>query len=194
MCPFKMGKMTKLTYQVTAYRMWVNNWILWRPVGIIWSPENIREVNVHGLEFSGSLHHNIGPLALSWRGNYALTRSINQTGLDQFDRSVGKQLSYTPIHKGGLTLDGQCRSWAFVINGVGLGQRYITADNETSLPAYFLLNLRVSKHLDLGAVGLNINASVNNLLDVDYQSVANKAMPGINYLVGVNLNFQKPQE
>lgn len=188
-----MGQAANLSYQVTAYRMWVANWILWRPSANFWAPENIRQVDVHGLELSGSLEHSLGTLNLAWRGNYAFTRSVNQTGLDQFDRSVGKQLSYTPVHKGGLAVDGQYRTWSLMLNGVAIGQRYITADNENALPAYFLLNLRASKQLEFGSVGLRINASLNNLLNVEYQSVANRAMPGVNYLVGVNINFIRPE-
>ena len=189
----KVTEKNKICYEITAYRMWVNNWILWRPTGNFWSPQNIREVDVYGVELSGEMNQTIGRISLNWHGNYAYTKSINRTGLDQFDRSVGKQLSYTPIHKGGLTMTSSLNTWSLLINGLVIGERFITGDNEVALPAYVMLNLRATKSFNLDAFGLSLYTSINNILNTDYQSVANKAMPGINYLIGINLNFNKPE-
>jgi iron complex outermembrane receptor protein len=180
------------TYEITAYRMWVSNWILWQPDGSIWSPQNIREVDVYGLEFSGNLSHQLGQAKLDWHGNYGFTRSVNRTGLDQFDRSVGKQLSYTPIHKGSLTGNLQVKTWSLLVNTTAIGQRFTTADNENYLPAYMLVNVKASKNINLGKHLLNLSLTVNNLLDVSYQSVENRAMPGINYLFGLKLFLHNP--
>ena len=79
-----------------------------------------------------------------------------------------------------------------MVNGVAIGRRFTTSDNENYLPAYFLLNLNASKNITLGKYGLSIYASVNNLLNVSYQSVENRAMPGINYIAGLKFNFTNP--
>lgn len=187
------GEQVKFNYDITGYRMWVTNWILWRPNGSFWSPENLREVDVYGLETSAEITHGLGLARISWQGNYAYTKSINRTATDQFDRSVDKQLTYTPIHKGGLTVTSSLKTWTFLVNNVVIGERFITADNENSLPAYTLVNLRLAKEVRMNRYNLNIHASVNNLLNTSYQSVANRAMPGINYQIGINLNFINPE-
>jgi vitamin B12 transporter len=185
----KLAKRQIFNYELTGYRMWVDNWILWRPQGSFWSPENIKHVDVYGLEASASLAHSIAKASFSWRGNYAFTKSINRTGLDQFDRSVGKQLAYVPVHRATLSTTAGWNNWLFLVNAAYTGERFVTADNEASLPGYILLNLRLSKSIGKGKYLFKGHANVNNLLNTPYQSIVNKAMPGINFLIGITVSY-----
>ena len=180
------------SYELTGYRMWVENWILWRPQGSFWSPENVKHVDVYGIEASGSLEHGLFSGKIKWSGNYAFTKSINRTGLDQFDRSVDKQLAYVPIHRATVTSTSEWNSWSLMVNVSYTGQRFVTADNEESLPNYILLNLRLSKSFRASKFLFNTHANINNLLNTQYQSVENKAMPGINLLFGLTISYYKP--
>lgn len=189
------GKSTKgltIDYELTGYRMWVDNWILWRPNGSYWSPENIKRVDVYGIEVSGSIGHKLATATIKWRGNYAFTKSVNRTGLDQFDRSVNKQLAYVPIHRATISSISEWKSWLFLLNAAYTGQRFVTADNEESLPDYLLLNLRLGKSFKRGSYLINGHANINNVLNTNYQSIVNKAMPGINFLLGVTVSYYKP--
>ncbi|MEN8251797.1 MAG: TonB-dependent receptor, partial [Bacteroidota bacterium] len=181
----------EINYDLTAYRMWVDNWILWVPGGVYWSPENIKEVDAYGMEASGDIRHKIRGASIKWMANYALTRSINQTGLDSFDRSVGKQLAYVPVHKASFTALTNIKSWSFVMNASYTGKRYTTADNEEFLPAYTLLNLRIAKSFRWNKYQVNGCLSANNVLNTQYQSIENKAMPGINFSAGITINYHK---
>ena len=180
------------SYELTGYRMWVDNWILWRPQGSFWSPENIKDVDVYGLEASGSLEHVLADEKIKWLANYAFTKSINRTGLDQFDRSVDKQLAYVPVHRATISSITELQSWSFLLNAAFTGQRFLTADNEKSLPEYLLLNLRLGKSFRKGKYIFKGHANVNNVLNTNYQSIENKAMPGINYLVGITVSYFNP--
>ena len=182
----------EFNYSLTGYRMWVNNWIIWQPAGSFWSPQNIREVDVYGIEATGSMTHNLADVKVTWGGTYALTHSINRTGIDDFDRSVNKQLSYVPVHKANLTAQASWQNWQFVLNTDFTGERFTTSDNESSLPAYSLINLRASKTINLNKYRFTGNLSINNLLNTSYQSVVNKAMPGINFLAGITISYHKP--
>ncbi|RLD21453.1 MAG: hypothetical protein DRI71_08935 [Bacteroidetes bacterium] len=188
----QINSAVNLTYGLTGYRMWVDNWILWRPNGSFWSPENIKYVDVYGLEAEGGLTHQIGSASTKWLANYAFTKSINRTGLDQFDRSVNKQLAYVPIHKTSLTGITTLDSWSLLLNAAYTGERFVTADNEESLPGYMLVNLRLGKSFKQGNYLFSGHANVNNLLNTNYQSIENKAMPGINFLVGITVSYYKP--
>ena len=181
-----------LEYELTGYRMWVDNWILWRPNGNFWSPENIKHVDVYGVEVSTSLAHHVGPTNIKWLGSYAYTRSINRTGIDQFDRSVNKQLAYVPINKATISILGELARWSLLINATYTGQRYVTADNELSLPDYLLLNLRMGKSFRKEKFLFNGHVNINNVLNTNYQSVENKAMLGINFLLGITISYFKP--
>jgi outer membrane cobalamin receptor len=180
-----------VNYELTGYRMWVENWVLWQPKGSIWSPENVKQVDVYGLEASGSVAKNFGAANIKLLANYAYTKSINRTGLDQFDRSVNKQLVYVPIHNATISAIALVKSWSVVMNTVFSGQRFVTADNEESLPAYLLLNLRMGKSFRKGNYLFSAHANVNNILNSQYQSVENKAMPGTNFLLGITISYSK---
>jgi len=189
------GKVVKdigFSYELTGYRMWVENWILWRPQGSFWSPENIKYVDIYGIEAAGSLRHRLGNASQKWMANYAYTKSINRTGLDQFDRSVNKQLAYIPIHRASLTTITQWRHWSFVLNTAFTGERFITADNEEKLPGYTLINIRVGKTFGIGNYLFNGQIKANNILNTKYQSIENKAMPGANILIGITISYHKP--
>lgn len=188
------GSLTRniiLKYEINAYRMWVDNWILWIPQGIIWSPQNIKYVDVYGTEMSGSLEHRIGLINSKWMLNYAYTKSINRTGIDQFDRSVDKQLAYVPIHKGSVTSISAINNWTLLINAIYTGERFVTADNENSLLGYMLVNLKFSKIFTTGRYNFTGNININNILNSQYQSVENRAMPGINLLIGISVSYNK---
>lgn len=182
----------ELTYGLTGYRMWVDNWIMWSPQGSFWSPENIKYVDVYGLEATGGVGHKISSAQVNWTLNYAFTRSINRTGLDQFDRSVDKQLAYVPIHKTTLTSNTTLDSWSMLINAAYTSERFVTADNENSLPGYVLVNLRLGKSFRKGKYIFGGHANINNLLNTNYQSIENRAMPGINFMLGLTVSYYKP--
>ena len=188
----KSIKGLSFSYELTGYRMWVDNWILWRPQGSFWSPENVKHVDVYGLEASGSLEHVLAAVKIKWLGNYAYTKSINRTGLDQFDRSVDKQLAYVPVHRATLSSTTEWHGWSFLVNAAFTGLRFVTADNEESLPEYLLLNIRLGKSFMKGKYIFKGHVNVNNVLNTNYQSIENRAMPGINYLVGITVSYFNP--
>jgi iron complex outermembrane receptor protein len=188
----KINNNFELSYSLSGYRMWVDNWILWVPDGVYWSPVNIKEVEAYGLEVSGYFQHDIPWGNIRWNADYALNRSTNQTGIDSFDRSVGKQLAYVPIHKASFTTITQVERWFLLANASFTSKRYVTADNEESLPGFTLINMRVGKNIKLFQNTISGYLSVNNLLNAQYQNVANKAMPGVNFMAGITINYHKP--
>src|SRR5690606_2478483 len=84
---------------LTYYRMHVENWIIWLPQGNIWSPSNIRTVINQGLEGKLAGSYAFGDLQLKGNVQYAYNQARNQTMINSNDRSYGKQLPYTPLHK-----------------------------------------------------------------------------------------------
>lgn len=175
----------------TVYQMWVDNWILWLPNGSIWSPENKRKVKGFGIEVETGAEKTVGDANLKGWVNYAYTKSTNQEPLDQYDRSAGKQLPYVPYHNGNITGQIHVKQWLFQINTVFTGKRFITSDNETEVAGYGLLNALVKYHLLTNPWQMDVYLQANNITNTNYQSITNKAMPGINFLVGAKINFNK---
>lgn len=184
-------KSIELNYGLAIYRMWSDNWIQWAPDGSFWVPQNIKEVDGYGVEVSGSVEHPFLSGSLRWIGNYALTHSINRTGLYQNDMSVDKQLTYVPINSGSLTSQITLNSWQVLVNASYTGKRFVSADNEKELPEYTLVNFRLTKTIISQKYLLNGHFNLNNVLNTQYQSIENWAMPGIGFSAGVTVSYCK---
>lgn len=174
---------------LTGYKMWVNNWILWLPQGTFWSPENKRKVEGEGIELELGTKKNIGDLHTKYWVNYAFTKSTNMEALDAYDRSAGKQLPYVPLHNGNVNVLFSIKSWSIYANTVFTGKRYTTTDNENAVPGYVLVNAGISKNFNLNSWDLRAYLNLNNITNTNYQSVNNRAMPGINVQAGAKINF-----
>ena len=185
----RAGEKEWLTYELTYYQLWVDDWILWLPEGNHWSPQNIKQVNGKGVEMSAVFTHHLGKATMRWRTNYAYTSSINQKGIDQFDRSVGKQLPYAPLHNANFSGTLISQRWTIALMADITGKRFVTADNESDLPSFILLNTNVAKTFELRKTAINVYLKLNNLLNTSYQNIKNKAMPGFNGTLGVKLYF-----
>ena len=128
---------------------------------------------------------------MSWVGTYSYTRSINQTGIDDLDRSVGKQLPYVPLHNAVLSSNVLGKSWSIGLSADYTGLRYVTTENESELPDFLLLSANASKSFQSSALSFETYVRLNNLLNTFYQNVKNKAMPGFNFSLGVHVKFNK---
>jgi len=54
-----------------------------------------------------------------------------------------------------------------------------------------LVNIRLAKSFKRGNYLFEGHANVNNVLNTPYQSIENKAMPGINFLIGITVTYNK---
>ncbi len=175
----------------TTYQLWVDNWILWLPNGSVWSPENKRKVKGVGVELETGFEKELGNVRLKGWLNYAYTKSTNQEALDKYDRTAGKQLPYVPFHNGNITGQARVGKWLVQATGVATGKRFTTTNNKTEVPGYALLNIRVSHDVNLTHWSIQFYVDANNVTNTNYQSIINRAMPGINFLAGAKINFNK---
>jgi iron complex outermembrane receptor protein len=180
----------RISQQLTHYRMWVDNWIIWLPRGNFWSPENIREVHNKGLEYTFDAGYQLGSWALEVQGNYNWVRATNQTNISENDGSAGKQLPYTPIHNFQSLIGisrGLIQSY---VNYNFTGSRFVGTDNIAQLPAYMLWDwgLRMGE-LQLGALRGRIGFQVNNVFNTSYQVMRLRAMPGRNYQLNIQIRL-----
>lgn len=182
-----------LSTEATYYRMWIDDWIIWIDGGTFWSPQNIREVHVQGAEVS---------IRLDWQGRqrrflldiqYAFTSSKNKKALSPFDRSVNRQLPYTPLHRAAANARFQWKDW-FINGNISMtGRRFLTTTNESFLEGYTLVNTYMGKNLMLWNNQASLSLRVNNILDTDYQNMNNRAMPGRNYQLSIKVYFSNTQ-
>lgn len=179
-----------ISNQINFYSMWVDNWIIWLPRGSFWSPENIREVRNHGMEYFVTVKKSLNQTHLEFDGSYNWTLATILNNMSENDRSQGNQLPYTPEHKlqGNLRLSHLTNS--LFLNSHWVGERYINTDNISSVAPYGLLDLGINKSLEfIPKVKTSIGFQVNNITNNDYQILRLRAMPGRNYLININLTL-----
>ncbi|HHP7241740.1 MAG TPA: TonB-dependent receptor [Cyclobacteriaceae bacterium] len=185
------------------YHHLVSDWIIWRPGGTgednngnptsFWFPDNIREVQAQGAEISVTFKRTgiLNTLTFESFLSTAYTKAVNLKPLGQFDRSVGKQLPYTPQWNLNYTNRLSFNGWRFGIHYNHTGQRFTETNNERpALPAFSLVNISMDKTMEFNKTGFVASFRINNLLNMSYESFENRAMPGFNYELTITLNYK----
>jgi vitamin B12 transporter len=182
----KYSKDIILSAEVTAYHLNVNDWILWRPTNSgFWSPENIWKVKNNGMEAILKSLFSISQIEMEIAGQYTYTRSRNES-------EGGNQLIYVPIHQGNLNLILSKNNWFISTTSSYTGKRYTTIDNRQSdtLPQFLLWDMGAGYNFSFKDWSLNVQAELDNVLNTDYQTLRNRAMPGRNYQLQLIINLQ----
>src|SRR5690554_6007530 len=184
-----LGDREEVNAGITYYRMNVENWIIWLPQGNVWSPSNIRSVINQGLEGKLEGSYAFGSLHLKANAQYAYNQARNQSMVNSNDRSFGKQLPYTPLHKMQWNLRAEKDAWGFFISQVYTGERFDTTDNESVVDPYILWNTGISYQWNISKLSGSLGFHVFNLLDEQYQAMKLRAMPGRNYQVNLSMSL-----
>jgi vitamin B12 transporter len=185
---------TRLNSEVNMYRMWVDNWVVWEPGGLSggWSPRNLQQVQVKGVEFSSDLQYHLGQLRLGVGARYSYTRSEqrkNYGGSD--DGTLGRQLVYVPLHNASLFSDLSKGPWQFSANLTFSGYRYTRANNLDWLPPFGLVQVMGGREFRIKASRLQVVGKVHNLTNTVYQTMQYYAMPPRNYSLSFRYFFSK---
>ena len=170
-------------FKATAYNLDISDMILWQQMDSgSWMPNNIKQVFSRGLETSLKIQTK----NISIIGNYAYTKSTNEIAQDPLDISVGKQLRYVPLHKGGVAFIVNEGDFSFIVNKNYTGE-VITShgalENKT-LPYFILTDIAIDYSPDF--VPVSIEGKVKNLMDKSYTTYQNYPNPGRELLLTLN--------
>ena len=193
---------------VRGFRHQVDNWIIWVPGGrdegpdgevvSFWFPDNIREVLAYGIQYRTSVEWQLAvehlSSAITVNGTY--NKSLNQKSISPVDRSVDKQLPYTPVNVVNLNWIWKYKTWHAGVVGQYRSKRFVETNNELPpLDAYTLWNVAAGKRGSHGPVNWKLELLVNNITGKHYETFENRAMPGRNYHINLSINFiKKPNE
>lgn len=180
---------TEWKTEITTYQTNVENWIIWLPTGSFWSPQNLAEVRVRGMEFLQNFSRKTTWGNYQLGGNYAFTQSQNQKSLGEYDRSAGKQLPYVPFHRTSLFGQVNWRKYYGLMNWQLTSYRFTTTDNERFLEGFHLLNAQVGRNLQYKKLQFSISLKINNLLNQSYQNIEHRAMPMRNFQITFKTDF-----
>ncbi len=171
-----------VSFSATGFYNDITDMIRWIPAGSNWKPTNTDHVKTYGLEAQLELKHQIQHHHFSLGGSYGYTISENQ--------ETEKQLIYVPKHKTTGSFNYHFKRLSAYYQLLYVGEVFILSDNNPKyiLDAYTVSN--VGAEYALGTTNqYAIGFQIKNLFNEDYQSVANRYMPGINYNFYINLKF-----
>lgn len=180
------------TAEVTGFTMQINNWLQWQPTNFgYWVAQNLKQVLSRGVEVTAGIGYKHNAFNLRLDGAYALAIATNKKTYTGLPEIIGKDLIYTPrnVASGGVTVG--YKGFSLFANMQYTGLRYTTTDNIHSVDGFWLLNTRLSKHINLKAVSLDVWAQAYNITNNSYFNLPYRPMPLRNYRAGITISFNK---
>jgi vitamin B12 transporter len=174
---------TKFQVDAIGYFGRTYNWIQWTPTALgYWAPTNLTQVQSAGFEGGPefSISKKKWSFSIQSKYNFTSTQDVNHNFY---------QLIYVPEH----TVKGNIRlKWNeiyFTILPQFYSKRYTLNDESQSIPAFFLLNLQAGYTLKLKSYDIGFYCRLGNVTHQEYQMIANRPMPGLNFNAGINFNL-----
>jgi len=150
-----------------------------------WTMLNLGKVEIDGLDLNLGYEYRIQDLTLNGNIQYTLQRAIDVTcGSDPYYRD---QIPYTPRHSGSTTLSVAYADWSVNYHFTYVGERWSQQENIR----YNHLQPWYTSDVNLQYQWRNYRwtAEVLNLLDQQYDVIANYPMPGRNYRLSLCAEF-----
>ncbi|WP_053990308.1 TonB-dependent siderophore receptor [Mangrovimonas sp. TPBH4] len=170
------------SFSVIGFYNDITDMIRWLPNGSNWKPINTDHVEAYGLETRLEYQRVIRDHEFSFNANYSYTKSE--------DQETKKQLTYVPYHKAFGGVGYQYKALSAYWQSVFTGEVFILSDNNPRyvVDSYWLHNAGVEYGFG-NSQSWVVGIQVKNIMNKNYQSVANRYMPGINYNFYINFNF-----
>jgi len=178
------------TFEITNsfFSQKVDDWIQWTPdASGNYRPKNILQVLAQGFEVKLSLRQKINKVMIIPMLTYQFTKSITTQAPTTEQYTIDKQLIYTPRHTASAYVQLIWKKISADISAQYNSKRYGDSSNSDTytLPAFALLNISLGKFWISNQHRFDFRFAVKNLLNLEYQLYAVRAMPGRNY----NLQF-----
>ncbi len=178
------------TYQsklnLNIYSLFVDNLIQWVPGNSgIWSAANVQKVWSRGMELSSKTDFKFAGFKGYFKFAYNYTPSTYRNVSPDENEMRNKQLIYIPLHKVNETFYFSRGAFYSMFSYTLTGKRYVQSDNTKSLPSFALLDVFAGTSMHTHKLKLRFQAGVQNLLNVNFQSVLFYPEPGISFSASV---------
>ncbi len=168
----------------------INNWIQWTP-GLVWSPENLLEVESFGNEWQLKFLYKRKKLSIGTSLNYSYVITQNIRANSNNAESLEKQLIYTPINQAYANLFLKYLDWNFNFNQQYVGYVYTASDHSQFLEPLHPSNVRLQYSKRIKNQNLSCWIGINNLFNEEYQLVSLRPMPLRNYSLGFQIQLKQ---
>jgi iron complex outermembrane receptor protein len=190
----KISDRFNFKYNMSVFRYNMKDMIQWHSGEYsYWTADNIKTVRSSGLEAAVSMDYILNNLKASLKAGYTFTKAISGGSDIEDDISKGKQLMYIPVNQVTTSFRIGYRHFYSSLTANLTGKRYITVDNSKYLSEYFINNLMTGIKLPLKSSSIDLNFNIDNLFNINYQSIAYYPLPGRSYLIKIFVQiFKKP--
>ncbi len=177
-----------LYHDASVFTRDIHDWILWIG-GAIWTPHNIAEVHSRGVETENYVTYSTGKWQFHLGLNTAYVLATTVASYIYNDGSIGKQIPYTPRYNGQANAGFNYKRFGVNYNHTYTGYRFTTSDESEYILPYQTGNVQLMYHVSAGKYLLQFTGQCNNIWNEQYQVVAFRPMPGINWLLGVKVQM-----
>ena len=169
------------SFNFNGYYIATDDMIRWLPNSLgIWSPSNVDEVRIYGVE---------GEFALTYpiQRKQNVEIKINYSYTVSEDKATDEQLIYVPFHRANASI-------AYNLSTVSLFYQHLYNDPVSiiggELESYQVANAGITFSPQLqGKFRYSVGLTLNNLFNTYYENVALRPMPNRNIQIQLVLNF-----
>ncbi|MCU4173510.1 TonB-dependent receptor [Carboxylicivirga sp. N1Y90] len=181
------------TIKVNAFYLDVDNWLLWINGSNGWEADNVQRVVSKGIEAQSNWDIHVQKYTINTGLNYSynpVERAEVVGSSSGQNKAIGRQLEYVPLHRGVFYLSGIYKDLSAGFDFNYTHKQY-TSQEQNTIPAYTLVNLQSSYKYKVNDDHVfRFAASLNNILNKDYQSSEGYPMPRINGRLSVTYKFK----
>ncbi|MBN1396926.1 MAG: TonB-dependent receptor [Bacteroidetes bacterium] len=152
-----------------------------------YKPYNIGKADNSGIEIRYDYRSLDGKIQAFF--GFTLIDAVKKNRASITDSTYEKQLPYVPESLGSFGISVETYIGRISIVQSVTSIRYTNADNSSSLPAYSLTDMNISKEIQLQSVKLTLRCGVSNIFDTDYQAVEGYPMYGRAYKIGIGIEY-----
>jgi outer membrane receptor protein involved in Fe transport len=189
---FATGFLRGFRLSADAYINHVNNKIVAYPKGqqFRWTMLNLGKVQIKGIDAAASVTLNpVSTLELTLRGQYTFQQAIDVT--NPADSYYRDQIPYIPRHSGSAIVNAAWRGWGLNYSFIYVGERYNQQENilYNYTQPWYTSDVSISRDFKVKSAAMRVLLEVNNLLNQDYDVIANYPMPKRNFRVTLSVEI-----
>ncbi|MFO7869713.1 MAG: TonB-dependent receptor plug domain-containing protein [Bacteroidales bacterium] len=175
---------------VAVFNADINDMIMWKPSGSVWTPMNVSQARIQGAEFrlvhSYATYNNA--VSLNQKIGYDVNTS-HVVKMDSDNSAEGHQLYYVPKYSFHYAPSVRYDMWHMGAHVNYQSLRYYGAGK--FLPSYYTLDLFVNYTFSTQDVLSDLRVSVTNISDVRYELIRSYPMPGRAFEFSLNFKINK---
>gem|GEM_PF-374776 len=171
-----------------VYGRYLDKPIVWTPAGAFWMPVNLQGGGLYyGGQSKTKAYIWVHPTYGTWIWANQWERSISW--VKSTSNAMAYHQIFIPNLSGKTTMIWQKKQWGAELGYAYTGKRFIQTDNKKYLPGFGLLQAEVNCQKSVRSMVFVFRLEGDNLLNVVYQTVPNRPMPGSSVRFTTTIRF-----